>query len=178
MIDKEVSIIGAGPSGISAALYLKRAGIPFLLFEKNIPGGKIAFTSYIDNYPGYKNRDGVELALQMQEQLAENEIEITFDSIENITKENERFLLKGNKETYLSKYILLATGTKEKRIGLQGEERFYGKGISYCALCDGALYKNKEVAVLGGGNSALEESLFILDCFQSLSDSSSGRISS
>ncbi len=157
----DVIIVGAGVSGITAAIYLKRAGVDFILIEKYMPGGKVALTSTIENYPGYSKIDGVDLALKLQEQLTFNQIAITYENIASIKKEKKVFTLKGNKEEYQSSFVILATGTKEKTLNLKGEEKFISKGISMCAICDGALYKNQEVAVLGGGNSALEESLYL-----------------
>lgn len=157
----DVIIIGAGVSGITAAIYLKRAGVDFILIEKYMPGGKIALTSTIENYPGYKKIDGFELALKLQEQLTFNQIAITYENITSIKKDKNIFTLKGNNEEYQSSFVILATGTKEKTLNIKDEEKFISKGISMCAICDGALYKNQEVAVLGGGNSALEESLYL-----------------
>ncbi len=157
----DVIIVGAGVSGITAAIYLKRAGVDFILIEKYMPGGKVALTSTIENYPGYSKIDGVDLALKLQEQLTFNQIAITYENIASIKKEKKVFTLKGNKEEYQSSFVILATGTKEKTLNLKGEEKFISNGISMCAICDGALYKNQEVAVLGGGNSALEESLYL-----------------
>lgn len=157
----DVGIIGAGPSGITAAIYLKRANIPFVIFEKSMPGGKISLTSRIDNYPGYLDGDGVELALKMQEQLKINNIDITFEGINSVYKKDDLFILEGEKETYFCSYVILATGTKEKKLGLKEEEKYINRGISFCAICDGSLYRKKDVAVIGGGNSALEESLYL-----------------
>ncbi len=161
MVNTSVIIIGAGPSGITAAIYLKRANIPFILIEKSIPGGKIALTSIIENYPGYDSIEGVDLALNIKKQLKHNNIEINFDNINEITKDDDIFIVKGDFETYKAKYIIIATGTKEKKLDIDKEDKFYGKGLSFCAICDGSLYKNKDVAVIGGGNSALEEAIYL-----------------
>ena len=156
-----VCIIGAGPSGITAAIYLKRANIPFIFFEKNMPGGKIPLTSRIDNYPGFINGDGVTLALQMIEQLNKNEIEVTYEEVHSVYKKDDIFIVESSKDMYECTYVILATGTKERKLGLKEEDKYLNKGISFCAICDGALYKNKDVALIGGGNSALEEALYL-----------------
>ena len=161
MIKTDVVIVGSGPSGISAAIYLKRANIPFVIIEKSMPGGKVALTATVENYPGYKKIDGVELALKFQEQLTFNDIELTFDNILSIKKENDEFILEGDFDSYSAKKVIIATGTKERKLGLDKDDRFYGRGVSFCAICDGSLHKGKEVAVVGGGNSALEEALYL-----------------
>lgn len=161
MVNTSVIIVGAGPSGITAAIYLKRANIPFILIEKSIPGGKIALTSIIENYPGYDSIEGVDLALNIKKQLKHNNIETTFDNINEITKDNDIFIVKGDFETYKARYVIIATGTKEKKLNIDKEDKFYGKGLSFCAVCDGSLYKNKDVAVIGGGNSSLEEATYL-----------------
>ena len=161
MINSKVIILGAGPSGITAAIYFKRAGIPFILIEKSMPGGKVALTAKVDNYPGLISIDGVDLALKFQEQLNEFDIEITYDSINKLDKVDSSFILEGDFDSYSSEYVIIATGTKERKMELPNEDKFYGRGVSFCAICDGALYKNKDVAVIGGGNSALEEALYL-----------------
>ena len=161
MVNTDVIIVGAGPSGITAAIYLKRAGVPFIIIEKSMPGGKVALTSTVENYPGYAKIDGVDLALKFQDQLNKNEIELTFDNITKIEFNNNNFVLEGDFDTYKAKYVIVATGTKERKLELENEEKFYGRGISFCAICDGSLYKGKDVAVIGGGNSALEEALYL-----------------
>lgn len=160
MIETEVLIVGAGPSGITAAIYLKRSNIKFVLLEKYMVGGKLSLTSSVDNYPGFNQIDGVNFAMKLQSQLDFNNIKITYDEILSITKEDNYFIAKGE-ETYKAKKVLIATGTKEKKLNLPNEEELIGKGVSFCAVCDGSLYKNKDVALVGGGNSCLEEALYL-----------------
>lgn len=161
MRETKVLIIGAGPSGITAAIYLHRSNIPFIILEKYIVGGKVATTAYIENYPGFNKADGVEFALKLQDQLSYNNIEITYDEIISLKKEDDYFLAEGNEETYKANYVIVASGTEEQKLNLQDEQKYLARGISFCAICDGALYKNKEVALVGGGNSALEEALYL-----------------
>ena len=161
MVNTSVIIVGAGPSGITAAIYLKRANIPFVIIEKYMPGGKVALTAHVENYPSFNSIEGVELALKLQDQLKFNDIDLTFDNITSIKKEDDLFVLDGDFDTYKAKYVIVATGSKERKLGLDKEDKFYGRGVSFCAICDGFLHKNKEVAVVGGGNSALEEALYL-----------------
>lgn len=157
----KVIIIGSGPSGITAALYLYRSNIPFVLLEKYMIGGKLSTTSFIENYPGFNKEDGVEFALKLQKQLDYNNIPVNYDEVINIDKFDNTFIVKCLTETYECEYVILASGTKEKRLHLPNEDKFIGRGISFCAICDGTLYRNREVAVVGGGNSALEETLYL-----------------
>lgn len=161
MKETKILIIGAGPSGITAAIYLHRSNIPFIILEKYMVGGKVSTTSYIENYPGFNKADGVELALKLQDQLSYNNIEITYDEIISLKKDNDYFIAEGNEETYKADYVIVASGTEEQKLNLKNENKYIGKGISFCAICDGSLYRNKEVALVGGGNSALEEALYL-----------------
>lgn len=161
MKESKVVIVGAGPSGITAAIYLHRSNIPFILIEKYMVGGKISLTSYIENYPGFNKEDGVNLALKLQDQLNFNNIEVTYDTINEIKKDADTFILKGEEETYKAEYVIVASGTEERKLDLVNENKYLGRGISFCAICDGSFYKNKDIAVVGGGNSALEESLYL-----------------
>lgn len=158
---KKVIIIGAGPSGISAAIYLKRANVDFLLIEKYMVGGKLPTLSSIENYLGFKKENGFDLALKMQDQLKFNQIDVCYDNIVEINKEQETFILKGKKEEYTCSYLVLAIGTNEKHLNLTNEDKYLYKGISFCAVCDGSLYRNKPVAVLGGNMTSLEETMYL-----------------
>lgn len=154
-------IIGAGPAGLSAAIYLKRANIDILVIEKGAFGGKVNYTAIIDNYLGEENVFGPDLAFKFYNHAIENDVDIVSDDIINVTKKDQVFIVKSSDEEYLAKTIIVASGTTDKKLDLVNANKFEHHGISYCAVCDGPLYKNKTVAVIGGGNSALEESLYL-----------------
>jgi len=156
----DVTVIGAGVAGISSAIYLKRAGLNVAIVEKNIPGGQINRTSIIENYPGFTNVTGPDLAYKLYEQVQALDIPIIFDTVTNI-ETNNSIKLHLNKNDIDAKAIIIAVGRKPRSIGLEHENELVGRGISYCAICDGALFKDRNVAVLGGGNSALEEATYL-----------------
>lgn len=154
-------IIGSGIAGMSAAIYLKRAGIDFVVIESSAPGGQILRTSTIENYPGFKAIDGPEFAMNVYKQLNNLDVEYIYDEVvEIIANENEKTIKMLNQQITCEN-VIIAMGRSPKRLGLENEEKLIGKGISYCALCDGNLYKNKNVAIVGAGNSAFEEALYL-----------------
>lgn len=155
-------VIGAGPGGMSAAIYLKRAGIDVILIEKMVPGGEMLKTNKIENYLGFDSIDGGELALRMSSQVKDLGIEIIRDDITGISYDNT-FIVTGLKNKYQADYVIIATGRVPRKLGLDMEEALLNRGISYCATCDGAFYKGKEVAIVGGGDSALTEALYLSD---------------
>ena len=157
----DVIIIGAGPAGMSAAIYLKRAGIDSVIFEKYAPGGTLNKTHNIENYPGYTDKDGMTLAFRMYSQIEELSIELKIEEVINIEKEKEYFKVITNKDEYLVNYIIIATGKVPRKLDIKNADKYEGKGISYCAVCDGTLYKNKDVAVIGGGNSAMQAASYM-----------------
>lgn len=155
-------IIGAGPAGMNAALYLKRAGIDVVLIEKEVPGGEMLKTNKIENYLGFESIDGGELALKMSKQIKDLGIKIMKDKVLKVTK-NDKFIVETENEKLEADYVIVATGRTPRKLGLRGEDVLTGKGISYCAVCDGAFYRGKEVAVIGGGDAALTEALYLSD---------------
>lgn len=157
----KVIIVGAGVAGMSAALYLKRANVECCIIESNMPGGQINYTSTIENYPGFEKISGPDLALNIYNQLRKEKIKIYYNEVKNIIVNDDEVKITINEENIKSKYLILATGKKTRKLNITGEEKFISKGISYCAICDGALYKNKNVVVVGGGESALEEALYL-----------------
>lgn len=160
-MEYKVTIIGAGVAGMSAALYLKRANISCCIIENKMPGGQINYTSTIENYPGFETITGPDLALNIYNQIRKEKVKIYFDEVEEITEDSDEIVIKTKKETIKSEYLIIATGKKSRKLNVKGEENLISKGISYCAICDGALYKDKDVAVVGGGESALEEALYL-----------------
>ncbi len=154
-------IIGAGVAGTTASIYLKRWNFNILLLEKNMPGGIISNTSIIENYPGIKKIDGSTFAMNLYEQIKELDINYKYGNASEITQKNNLFIVNTDLGNYQTKSIIIATGRTPRKLNLENEDKLIGNGISYCATCDGLLYKDKEVCVVGGGNSALEESLYL-----------------
>ena len=157
----DVVIIGSGPCGIGAALKLKEAGVNFALIDGSTPGGKVNIAPRVDNYPGFKQIPGPDLAFKLYERLLNNNISIVPDMITSLTKENGLFILKGEYGEYTAKAVLIASGTKERKVGLPKEDEFLGHGISYCSLCDGHFFKGQDIVVVGGGNAALKEAIHL-----------------
>lgn len=154
----DLIIIGAGPAGLTAALYAKRANLDVLIIEEKTSGGKLININKIDNYPGFDSISGFELANRMIEQLKPYNVLFKENKVVKV-KENTIFL--DNKEELTSKAILVATGSNQKKLDLKRADEYEGKGISYCATCDGFFFKNKDVIVIGNNNQALEESLYL-----------------
>lgn len=154
-------IIGAGIAGTTSSIYLKRWNFNILLLEKNMPGGIISNTSIIENYPGIKKIDGSTFAMNLYEQIKELDINYKYGNASEITQKNNLFIVNTDLGNYQTKSIIIATGRTPRKLNLENEDKLIGNGISYCATCDGLLYKDKEVCVVGGGNSALEESLYL-----------------
>ena len=158
----DVVILGAGPAGMSAAVYASRAGLKTAMLEKGAPGGKLVKTNEISNYPGFVTSGGPELALKMFEHSTAFGAEYLYGDVTKLNdlgeiKEIE--LMDGS--TVTAKAVIIATGRDEKLLNVPGEQRYTGQGVSYCAVCDGAFFKDEEVAVIGGGNSALEEAMYL-----------------
>ena len=158
---KDIIIIGGGPAGLTAALYASRAGADVTIIESGAPGGKLNLTAHIENYPGIKEMMGPQLAYDMYEQALNFGAQLKMTEVKSIVDEGDYKKVITSKEELEARVVIIATGTKERKMGLHLEDEMTGKGISYCAVCDGPLYKNKDVAVLGGGNSALEEALYL-----------------
>ncbi|MCM8772685.1 MAG: thioredoxin-disulfide reductase [Candidatus Omnitrophica bacterium] len=156
-------IIGAGPSGLSAGIFLARDKIPVLIIEKFAVGGNMLLTEKIENYPGFPNGiTGYELAKNMEEQFLKFGGKIKEGDVNGIElKDNKKIVKIKNGEILECDVLIIATGSSRKKLGVKGEEEFTGKGVSYCAICDGPFYKEKEVAVVGGGDSALEEAIHL-----------------
>ena len=151
-------IIGAGPAGMAAALYLKRSGLKTLIIDKDAPGGQMLKTDKIENYLGFKNISGADLALNMFNQIKDLEIDYVYGNVISVTK-NNKFTVKTETDSYQSDHVIIATGKINNKLGLTGEDKI--KGISYCAVCDGAFYKDKIVGIVGAGNSAFTEALYL-----------------
>lgn len=157
----DLIIIGLGPAGISAAIYAKRSGLKVLCLEKSMPGGIVNYIDRIDNYPGLFGISGTDFSYKLYEHLNSLNIEYKLDGVIEISKKNDCFLINGEKETYEAKRIIAASGRKAKKLGLENEDKFLGRGISYCAVCDGAFFKNQTIAVVGSGRSAVQETMYL-----------------
>ncbi len=157
----DVIIIGMGISGISAAIYAKNSNLNVLIIEENAPGGLLNRINEINNYPGFKKITGPDLSYNLFESIQELNIPYKIDKVIQITLEKEIKIIKTEKEEYRTKNIIIATGRKNRLLNLENELKLLGHGISTCALCDGNLYKDKIIAVVGGGNTALEETLYL-----------------
>ena len=157
----DIIIIGSGPAGMTSAIYGARMNLKVLVIEKGAPGGAMVNTYKIENYPGFASIDGATLSMNMFEQMTSLGVEFLGDEVEKITKNGDTFTVKTTYSLYQGKTVILATGTKNREIGAINEEKFLGRGISFCAICDGSLYKDKDVMVVGGGNSAIEEALYL-----------------
>jgi len=161
-----VAIIGAGPAGLASAIYLARAGIDCKVFDPGVPGGNVFMIHQIENYPGFpEGVSGPELAQRMEAQAKRLGAEIAQVRVNKISihsRQPKEFKLElGSGAEILARAIVLATGSKPKLLNLPGEKEFYGRGVSYCATCDGAFFKGEQVAVIGGGDSALQEALYL-----------------
>lgn len=159
----DLIIIGAGPAGLTAAIYASRAKLDLLVLEDNIVGGQVKNSYTIENYPGFKSIAGSELADIMAEQAEESGAIIDeFDQINEIIKlDDSEKIIETDDYIYKTKSIIIAVGAMPKKLPIENEQKYLGKGVHYCAVCDGAMYEDKVVAVVGGGNSALEEALFL-----------------
>ena len=159
---KDLIIIGGGPAGLTAAIYAARANLDMLLLEDKILGGQVRNSYTIENYPGFKKISGAELADFMQSQAEEVGAVIDeFDVIERVDFNGEDKIIETGDYIYHADAVIIATGANPKKLPIPNEKKFEGKGVHYCAVCDGAMYKDKVVAVVGGGNAALEEATFL-----------------
>ncbi len=158
----DVVIVGGGPAGLTAGIYAGRAQLRTLIVEKGLPGGQIAQTDEVENYPGFpEGISGGELAARMLQQAEKFGAQLVMDEVQGIEKTPEGFLVRGYERTYRARVVILATGANPRKLGVPGEEKFYGRGVSTCATCDGYFYRDKEVVVVGGGDAAVEEGLFL-----------------
>ncbi len=158
---RELVIIGAGPAGLTAAIYASRAGIDVLVCEGGMYGGQLVNTESIKNYPSYKSVEGWELARNMYLQAEECGAEFLYEDVTGVTEKDGFFTVKTAKGETDCMAVIIANGSKRRRIGCKGSDRFEGLGVSFCASCDGQLYKDKPVAVVGGGDTAFEDALYL-----------------
>lgn len=164
----DIAVVGSGPAGLTAALYARRAGKSVLILEKENFGGQITFSPKVENYPTRQAISGAELSEQMIEQVQAQGAELEMDEITSIAKDADGFTLKGAYGQYQAKAVILATGSKHRTLGLENEENLVGAGVCYCAVCDGAFFKGQDVAVVGGGNTALQDTVLLSEICRSV----------
>ncbi len=155
----DIIIIGGGPAGLTSSIYAGRSGYNVLVIEKDFCGGQVGKSAEIENYPGFKLTDGATLAMAMDAHAKECGANFVNEEVTNIDLQNK--VVTTNKNTYEAKSIILSMGARPRKANVTGENEFYGRGVSYCATCDGAFYRGKDVAVIGGGNTAVEEAIFL-----------------
>src|SRR3984957_2438543 len=158
----DVIIVGAGPAALTAAIYTTREDIDTLLFERGVVGGLAAVTDKIDNYPGFPDGvEGLTLADDLRKQAERFGAVIELGEVLAIKRDGQHISLDTTDGEYMAKAVLIAIGSDDKKIGVPGEQEYYARGVHYCATCDGAFYRDKKLAVVGGGNSALQEAIFL-----------------
>ncbi|MDR2008847.1 MAG: thioredoxin-disulfide reductase [Alphaproteobacteria bacterium] len=158
---KDLIIIGSGPAGYTAGIYAARAGLKTTIIQGIEPGGQLTQTTEVENYPGFKSILGAELMQNMEEQAKSLGVEIVFDTVKSVDFARQPYTLQGESKTYTAKSVIVATGSSAKYLGVEGEAEFKGFGVSACATCDGFFFKNQVVAVVGGGNTALGDVIYL-----------------
>lgn len=158
----DIAIIGSGPAGLSAAVYALRAELKTIVFERDsMSGGQVLNTDEVDNYLGLPGMNGFDLGTKFREHAEQMGMKVLSEKVIKIEQQEKIWIVRSDEGTYKTKTILLATGTRYRKLEIPGEERLSGKGVSYCATCDGAFFRNKEVAVIGGGDVAIEDALYL-----------------
>jgi thioredoxin reductase (NADPH) len=162
MFDYDVVIIGGGPAGLTAGIYAGRGNLTTVILEKGQPGGQIAQTEEVENYPGFPEViPGFELSSRMVQQAEKFGAQLVSDEVLGLERFQDGFRVKGYERAYTARVVIVATGANPRRLGVPGEDRFYGRGVSTCATCDGFFYRGKHVVVVGGGDAAVEEGTFL-----------------
>lgn len=166
--DYDVIVVGAGAAGLTAAIYLKRANLNVLVVDKSAPGGEMNMIAEVENYPGVLSVDGPTLAMTMFQQVTQLGADFKGTEVLSIEDQGDIKIVHTKKQDYTCAKVILATGRKARELGLENEKSLTGRGISWCALCDGNFYRDKDIAVIGGGNSALGESLYLAKLVKSI----------
>lgn len=166
MTEYDVVIIGSGIAGMTSAIYLKRAGLKTLIIENSAPGGQLTKGFDIENYPGFIKINSIDLSMNIYDQVNNLEVDYLFEDIEQIDLETKE--IKTTNTKIKSKYIIIATGRRERKLNLENEDKLIGKGISFCAHCDGNFYKDKNVIIVGGSNTAVTEALYLANICKSI----------
>jgi thioredoxin reductase (NADPH) len=161
MKDYDVVIIGAGPGGLTAGMYASRGNLNAISIEKMMPGGQIANTHLVEDYPGFESISGPDLAQKMESHARKFGLKIENDIVNKIRPDGRFWVVEGDSDSYRGKAVIIATGGQPRKLGVPGELEFSGRGVSYCAICDGAFFKGEVIAVFGGGDSAVEEGIYL-----------------
>lgn len=164
----DVVIIGAGPGGLTAALYASRANLSVGILDRGIYGGQMNNTAEIENYPGFESIMGPELGEKMFASSTRFGADFLYGSVDSITVDGDKRIVKTDEDTYETHVVIIATGSEYKKIGVHGEDEYSGRGVSYCAVCDGAFFKDQDVVVVGGGDSAVEEGVYLTQMAKSV----------
>lgn len=168
MENYDLLIVGGGPAGLTAAIYSVRSGLKTAFIEAGAPGGKLTVTNEISNWPGIEATHGADLALDMFNHAQALGAEYIYGKVEKIETEGQLKKITSDQGSYLAKAVIVATGTKERLLGIKNEVEYASRGVSYCAICDGGFYKGEDVLVIGGGNSAFEESIYLANLVKSV----------
>ena len=162
MKNYDVVVIGAGPGGMTAALYAARANLKVAMLDRGVYGGQMNNTDDIENYPGFTSIKGPELGEKMYQSATNSGVEFVYGDVQKVTVDDEHLKhVQTDSDELVSKAVIIATGSTNRKLGVPGEEEFSGKGVSFCAVCDGAFFKNRDVSVIGGGDSAISEGLYL-----------------
>ena len=162
MEKKQLIILGSGPAGLAAAIYAKRAELDVLVIEKNfVSGGQVLNTYEVDNYPGLPGINGFDMGMKFREHADRLEVPFVSDEITGIEKTEDGYVLTGGADTYAATALIVATGATHRKLGLPREEELTGRGVSYCATCDGAFFRGRDTVVVGGGDVAVEDAIFL-----------------
>lgn len=157
----DIVIIGAGPAGLSAAIYASHAGMSVIVLDKGVYGGQIALTDMLDNYPGIRKIEGTDFAISLYNHATDAGATVNFEEVTSVELESKIKKVITRDNTYETKAVIIANGAARRLLGVPGEQEFTGKGVSYCATCDGSFFKGKDVAIVGGGNTALNDALYL-----------------
>lgn len=164
----DVIVIGAGPGGLTAALYASRANLSVLILDRGLYGGQMNNTDAIDNYPGFSEVKGPELGEKMYNSTMKFGAEFEYGDVQSVTLEGNEKIVKTDTAEYSTQALVIATGADHRHLNVPGEEEYSGKGVSYCAVCDAAFFKNEDIAVIGGGDSAIEEGIYLAQSAKSV----------
>lgn len=161
MKEYDLAVIGAGPGGMTAAMYGARANLKVAMIDRGVYGGQMNNTAEVENYPGFPSIMGPELGEKMYKSATDQGVEFVYGDVQKIELDGQKRIVRMNPEDITAKAVIIATGSTNRKLGIPGEEEYSGKGVSYCAVCDGAFFKDENVAVVGGGDSAISEGLYL-----------------